>query len=341
VGYVLLLVGIVSVTPSVADEAKDAELAKTVMQGLLHRYELIKSIECVTTYTGFNNPILANPNFKFPLMIAGLSSTLGHPAQDRWVCESRRIILNDTLTRDDVFARDGKVTGYKSIHLKPLDARPWLIEAQSQTLDSLLYNDTLVLTAWTDTDLQQKNVSIREEVLDGARCFRVVLRPRQDTSPRADHYLWIDPAMGYALRKWCIAGVTNGKVGWGSFRHGYDFHEYAPGVWLPRRTQLITMKLSPEDGKLQWDRQRTYKVLQMKVNQPVPEDLFLSLVFKGEIPMNPYETRLGDKTEIVCENSPQAGMTEKIAVDLLLSRLYEQISKAPDDMSGFVEALPQ
>ncbi|MEN6547067.1 MAG: hypothetical protein ABFE07_13605 [Armatimonadia bacterium] len=293
-------------------------------------------------YTGFDNPQVRNPNDKSPLVMAGLRTAIVDPTQDRWVVESRRIILNDTLTKDEVFARNGGVSARKEIRRRPVDPFPWMIDTQQEFgLANLLYEDALLLLSWSDDDLQQKTVSVSEELLDGAKCFRVVLRPRKNTPIRGDHYLWIDPAMGYALRKWCIAGVTNGRMDMGYFRHGYDFREYAPGVWMPQRVQQVKMTAPAGGGKLQWDGQETYKVLQMKVNQPVPDDLFASLVFKGEFPSNPYETRLGEKTEIVCENSPQSGMTEKIAVDLLLSRLYEHISKAPDDMSGFLEALPQ
>jgi hypothetical protein len=150
-----------------------------------------------------------------------------------------------------------------------------------------------------------------------------------------------------------------GKIVEYAIMRAYDFQQFGPGLWLPRRWSDIRSAPVPDGKGMLWRSLETGELLYAQVNQPLSEDFFENLVFQkypGEDLhtqrlANAYDQRLADAQMVPIEGHPQcltglspealdAVVAHGISVKDLLAWLGKQVAQGPPDPNTFLEPLP-
>lgn len=302
----------------------------TILRGLQHRADLVQRFEGYVAITTFHGPGSEIQKGKWsPRDLAMTRFYVVDKARDRWLVETRRY-SHKAWAADEV-THEVTVLNAGVWGTKPAGQRAWrtATDVESDYCEDLLARHLMITTippeAMPDV---LRSFTVAEEELDGAKCLRLGFGGELPTQPvTKDYYVfWIDPAKGFAVRKWTCVVTRGGRLAWDHTRHAHNFREYAPGLWLPQKTQSVRCVAPDDDAARTWEELTIVEILEANVNKPLSKDFFAGLLFAEEYPRMAYDAKL-------LEDDPAEMKRE----EALLKRLTE----GPGDPATFLEPLPE
>ncbi len=355
---VLLLADAAGQMP-VSAAASQPDTLRTILKGWDYRVSLLRTFEGYAEMKRFYGPRreIREGGIDAKDSVQVLFYTVERP-RDQWLCERRQYHQEPSGVASEV-AHDVTVLNNQGVWgTKQLDVEDrWRVATtvgfdwNEELLTELLLTPILPPEF---APFMLQNLAITKEELDGAECIRLQFGGEVPSHPGARTYggiMWIDPDKGCAIRKWVEIFMHDGRIVSDHIRHGYDFREYAPGLWLPRRVQSVRCRVPEGQSVPVLDRLTIWEILEAKVNQPLSEHFWEPLAFDDEHPTTPYEPRLVDDTLVEIEvadaegapveNESEKPVHKEVKLKEIIDRLLKELAEGPGDPATFMELLPE
>ncbi len=300
---------------------------REVSAALARRAELFKSFEGYVTMIRFYNPRV--PRTNEPLDHAGIKFYVMDEAHDRWLVET-------TWHWSPQEGRDSPLSQHTAlIRNEGTEAKKWILDhetkwirrsrpescypVRSEFMRKVLFLQSHGLPG-------AEHVSVTNEEVDGVPCRRLAGEMRQEgPGLKSADALWVDPAKGFAVRKYAWALYRGRRPIVGEIGHAYDLREHEEGLWLPGRTRIVRYEAHGDQGWT-WGEVSLFDIQEAKVNQALSQDFFSGFVFKAEYNDIPYQPRIIDT---------DPGYIK------LKEALFKRQAEGPGDPANFVEELPE
>ena len=294
---------------------------------LARRAGLLESFEGYVTVVCFHNP--ETPHANEAPDHAGIKFYVMDEAHDRWLLETR-------WQWSPQEGRDRPLPQHTAlIRNEGTEAKKWILDhetkwirrsrpgshypVRSEFMQKVLFLRRLGLP-------RAEHVSVTNEEVDGVPCRRLAGELRQEgPGLKSADALWVDPAKGFAVRKYAWALYRGRRPIAGEIGHAYDLREHEEGLWLPGRTRIVRYKPHGDQGWT-WDEVSLFDIQEAKVNQALSQDFFSGFVFKAEYNDIPYEPRIVDT---------DPGYIK------LKEALLKRLAEGPGGPANFVEELPE
>jgi len=294
---------------------------------LARRAGLLESFEGYVTVVCFHNPETLHANE--PPGRADIKFYVMDQAHDRWLYEiqwhwspqeghDRPLSGHTALIRNEGTEAQKPILDHETKWIRRSRPESY-VPVRSEFMRKVLF-------LWSHGFPRAEHVSVTNEEVDGVPCRRLAGElPQEGPGLKSADALWIDPAKGFAVRKYAWALYRGRRPIVGEIGHAYDLREHEEGLWLPGRTRIVRYEAHGDQGWT-WGEVSLLEIQEAKVNQALSQDFFSGFVFKAEYNDIPYQPRIID--------------TDPGYIKLKEALLKRQ-AEGPGDPANFVEELPE
>ncbi len=320
--------------------------ARTIMQGLEHRMGLLRTFEGYVSSVSFFNARKSaahsqpqRPNY------AQLHYWLADISSERWLVEIDTYSLEPVPLYHVVSVFDRGHYAFKRLD----DSSPWGRPDQPIEDFAKLKSAALLMQSLPGDYIQDyvTHIATARTQIDGHECIylRLTQPARSDTDVVQYIHFWVDPSIGFAIRRWGLSGVEGGLPVLAIVRDASDFYEYSEGLWLPRSLQVITATQDAVGAGWRWQELTKYRVLAAQVNQSLTGEYLDQLQVAEEFEPADYDPRLTSEQYLLLDDNGQEVQDdgreqqtdeEPVTVQDVKERLLATLKTGPDDVESAI-----